>query len=382
VALILVLSLILCSVALSSAAERSIAGLNTLEEIISNIETYHLSNPGSDTLINGAINGMIESLNDPHTMYLTPEQLNNFESALDGIYIGVGMKLQAGEKYPVVSDTIEKSPARAAGIKPGDMVIKVDGFDTSKDLLEKVVQRISGPEGTTVRLTISSEGLGEYNIQLVRTKITIYMVSGEIMEDNIGYIKLSSFGSNAPDEFRKILGSLILQGADKLILDLRDNPGGMLDVALQICGNFIEPCEITVSVVDRDGNKTDYCSVGKPIAANMPIAVLVNGNSASAAEILASALQDYNLAVVIGRKTYGKGTVQNVIHLESGGVLMITTARYYTPKGRTIDGIGLYPDIQVTDPELILDEAKRYLKTQFIKPVTLNRQKLITVTSP
>jgi carboxyl-terminal processing protease len=362
VALILVLSLILCSAAPSPAAESSAAGLDKLEEILSNIETYHLNNPDSDILINGAINGMIDSLNDPHTMYLTPEQLNNFKGTLEGKYIGVGIQLQAGEKYPIVSDTIDNSPARTAGIKPGDLITKVDGFDTSKETLENVTQKIRGPEGTTVRLTISSKGLGEYDIQLVRTKITIKTVSGEIMEGNIGYIKLSIFGTDTPDEFRKTLGDLILRGADKLILDLRDNPGGLLNVVIQISGNFIEPCDVAVSVVGRDNKKIDYCSEGVPIAKNIPMVVLVNGNSASASEILAGTLQDYGLAILMGSQTYGKGTVQSVIPLETGGVLVITTARYYTPKGRVIDGIGLTPDIKVTDPGLIINEAKNYLK--------------------
>lgn len=346
----------------SLAAENAAIGAETFDEILNHIQTLHINNPDSDTLIRGAIEGLIDSLNDPYTEYMPPAELKDFNGSLDGDYVGVGMQLQPGEKYPKVIDTIENTPAREAGIKSGDLVIKVDGIDVSTEPLGKVVQKIRGPEGTKVRLTIRRDGTEDFEIELARANINTPTVNGKILDDGIGYIRINSFGAHTAGEFRKTLVGLTQQGATKLILDLRDNPGGILQAAVRISGNFIDPGQIVVSTVNRNGKRLEYRTEETPIGKGVPVAVLVNHNSASAAEILAGALQDYGAATLIGGQTYGKGTVQVVIPLESGGALKLTAAKYHTPKDRVIDGTGLSPDIQVLSPGLHTAVAQRYLK--------------------
>lgn len=361
-ALILALVFTFCFAGTSLAAENPAASADTFEEILNHIETLHISKPDSDTLVKGAIEGLIDSLNDPYTEYMPPAYLKDFNGSLDGDYVGVGMQLQPGEKYPKVVDTIENTPAREAGITSGDLVIKVDGVDVSKEPLGKVVQKIRGPEGTKVRLTIRREGAEDFEVELARANINTPTVYGKILDDGIGYIRINTFGAHTAGEFRKSLASLIEQGATKLILDLRDNPGGILQSSVRISSNFVERGQVVVSTVDRNGKRMEYRTEEAPIGKGMSVAVLVNHNSASAAEILAGALQDYGTATLIGGQTYGKGTVQVVLPLKAGGALKLTAAKYHTPKDRVIDGTGLGPDIQVLTPGLHVAMAQRYLK--------------------
>lgn len=345
----------------SLAAENTAIGTDTFEEILDYVQTLHISSPDSDTLVRGAIEGLLDSLKDPYTEYLPPAELEDFSGSLDGDYVGVGLHLQPGERYPKVLDAIERSPASEAGIKPGDLVIKVDGVDISQESLGKVVQKIRGPEGTKVHLTIRREGAADLELELARANINTPTVNGKIMDDGIGYIRINTFGVHTAGEFKKSLDSLIQQGAKKLILDLSDNPGGILQAAVRISGNFIESGQVAVSTVDRSGKRLEYRTEEAPIAKGLPVVVLVNHDSASASEILAGALQDFGVATLIGGQTYGKGTVQAVIPLEAGGALKLTIAKYHTPKDRVIDGTGLSPDIQVLTPGLSVAVAQRYL---------------------
>lgn len=361
-ALLLVLFFLFASPSL--ADDGSSVGLDTLEEIYMQVQNLHIYNPDPETLIRGAIEGLIGSLDDPYTEYLPPEEIKNFSDSLDGDYVGVGIQLQPGGEYPRVISTFENTPASEAGIKPDDLLIKVDGVSVLNEPLGTVVQKIRGPKGTKVRLTIRRQGVADFEVELVRASINTPTVSGKMLEPGIGYIRINTFGTHTPEEFGKTLAGLIRQGADGLILDLRDNPGGILQAAVQVGGNFLETGRVVVSTVDRNGRRQEYCNEEKPVARGIPVVVLVNHNSASAAEILAGALQDYGAAVLIGSQTYGKGTVQIVVPLETGGALKLTAARYWTPNGRIIDGTGLSPDIQVLTSDLHLAAAKRYLKKQ------------------
>jgi len=360
-ALVLILFFTVCSAVPGLAAVEQSTDIHVLEEILRNVDLLYISEPDNDNLVRGAIEGLLDTLKDPYTVYLSPEELKHFRSLVDGDYVGVGVQLQPGENYPKVVNTIEGAPASAAGIKPGDLVVKVDGIDILKEPLGKVVQKIRGPEGTKVRLTIRREGLSDVDVEMVRANIATPTVNGRIIDGDIGFIRINTFGEPTGDEFKRTLEGLINQGVKKLILDLRDNPGGMIYSAVDISGNFIEPGQVVVSTVDRKGKREEYRAEGNPVGKGMPIVVLVDQNSASASEILAGALQDYGLATLIGGQTYGKGTVQAVIPLEAGGALKITTARYHTPKDRVIDGTGLSPDIQILTPYLSPAVAQRYL---------------------
>ncbi len=346
------------------AAESRDAGVDTLEEILNCIVDLHISKPDSDALIEGAIGGLLDSLKDPYTEYLSPVQTKDFSDFFEGDYAGVGIHMEPGNDYPRVIGIIDHTPADKAGIKPGDLIVKVDGVDVAREPLGEIVYKIRGPEGTHVRLTVRRAGAGDMDFKIMRAKIDIPTVSGTILDGDTGYIRISTFGKETGNEFDKVLEDLIRQGAAKLVLDLRDNPGGIVYSAFKICGNFIEPGQMVVSTLNRSGDREEYGAEGNPIGRGMRVAVLVNQNSASAAEILAGALQDYGAAVLVGNRTYGKGTMQAVVQLNAGGVLKITTDRCRTPKGRVIDGAGIHPDIQVLTPELAQVAALRYLNQQ------------------
>lgn len=354
------------------AEEKSSLGPEALIEVLEYTRTLHISKPDYDTLLRGAIEGLIDSLGDPCTEYLSPSELDDFNGSLDGNYVGVGMLLQAGEKYPEVIETIAGAPAPDAGVKPGDRVIRVDGIDVADEPLAMIVQRIRGLEGTRVSLTLRREGRTDFDLELERAGIDIPTVDGEFLTGNIGYIRISSFGNQTAGEFKKTLAGLVDRGARKIILDLRDNPGGLLQTAVQICGSFIDSGRVVVSIVDHDGERQEYRTEDVPTCKGIPVAVLVNHNSASAAEILAGALQDYGAALLIGEPTYGKGTVQVMVPLESGGALKVTTARYHTPQDRVIDGTGLEPDLRVLTPELQVTAAQRYLGQPEKNKITWN----------
>lgn len=337
---------------------------DTFEEILQDIQSYHVDDPNSDVLIQGSIDGMIDSLNDPYTEYLSPEQLNEFYVALDNKYFGVGIQLQESEHFPVVYAVFKNSPAERAGILPNDQVMQIDGIDVADEPLDKIVESIRGREGTKVKLTFRRSGADDFELELVRTNISVPTVFSEVLDDGTGYIFISQFGFATADEFADALTVLKQQGATNLIMDLRGNPGGILDEAVRITGAFVGPNLLAGSIMDKNGEREEYRTTEQAAVAGMPTAVLIDGNSASASEFLAGSLQDYQAAVLVGATTYGKGSVQTVLPLSSGGALKLTVARYYTPNNRVINGVGLTPDYQVLTPVLQLTAAQRLLNPQ------------------
>lgn len=360
--LAIVLFVMCCFTGPVLAGENTAIGTETFEEILDNIQSQHVNNPNSDTLIQGAIDGLINTLNDPYTEYLPPERLKEFKGSLDSEYVGVGIQLQPGEHYPEVIGVIENTPAEKAGIKINDQIIKVDGTDVIDEPLGMVVQKIRGPEGTKVRLTIRRSGAADFELELVRKNIDAPTVIWKVLDNGTGYIGLNKFGINSADEFNKALVKLKQQGVTALILDVRGNPGGLLEEAVRIVSNFVESGQLVTSTVDKNGERQEYHTEGTANGLGIRTVVLVDHNSASASEILAGALQDYHAATLIGGTTYGKGTVQTIIPLKSGGALKLTIARYLTPKDRVVNGIGLNPDYQVLTPGLQLIAAQRFLK--------------------
>jgi carboxyl-terminal processing protease len=358
------------------ASEEQVPGMNSLAEVLRDVQLLHISEPDSQTLVRGAIDGLIETLDDPYTVYMSPEELKDFRNSIDGNYVGIGVQMQPGEIYPKVLNTIENTPASKSGIMPGDMIIKIDGTDISKEPLGKVVERVRGQEGTKLTLTIRREGSADFDIELTRASISTPTVTGKILDRDIGYIRIYTFGDFTEDEFKRILDDLIEQGATKLILDLRGNPGGIIHSAVNISSNFIEQGKVVVSTFDRAGDREEYLAGWNTnVIGDMPIVVLIDNYTASASEIVAGALQDYGLATLIGGQTYGKGTVQAVVPLETGGALKVTVARYHTPMDRVIDGTGLSPDIQVLTPNLSLAVAQGYLNRASKSTMVFDRDK-------
>jgi carboxyl-terminal processing protease len=310
---------------------------------------------------------MLESLNDPYTRFLDPKAFQDENDAIDAKIVGIGINLQQSkdQKQLIVTRTIESGPAETAGVRAGDEMVAIDGFSSIGMTPEQAAEHIRGKAGTQVQITVKRSE-GQKTVTITRQEISIHAVSSKVMDNGIGYIQLSTFISNdASKEFRNALAKL--QNTDGIVLDLRDNPGGLLSNALEIADMLLENGAI-VSTISRHGRHTDLAS-GEPLT-HQPIVVLVDDESASASEILASALQDNGRGVLVGTKTYGKGLVQEINRLPGGAAVHITVSRYLTPGGSDINKIGVAPDISVTNKDDQLKVAVTYLKEKIasLKP--------------
>lgn len=339
-------------------------GAGATHEIMEYIYNHHINRPDVDVLTEGAIRGMIETLHDPYTEYLSPGDLSKFVSSLDGEFSGIGVELEAQEPYPAVTRVITGSPAAAAGLRVGDQIVKVDGEDVAGRPLSEVVFKIRGPRGSLVRLTIRRAGAGQFDVEVKRAAIAGPTCQWRVVGGNVGYIYVHTFGTRTAREFQEALEELRKAGVKGLILDLRNDPGGYLQAAVDIAGCFLPSGKLVVTTEDRDGDRQEYKTAGTSAGYNLPLVILVNGYSASAAEVLAGALADYQVATLVGTRSYGKGVVQAVIPLQAGGALKMTIARYLTPRGISIDKNGLKPDRVVSTPELQVVVARQLIDAQ------------------
>lgn len=300
-----------------------------------------------ETLMNGAIKGMINSLNDPYSIYMDAKMYKEFRMETEGTFSGVGIVISVKDKQLIVVAPIEGTPGEKAGIRSGDQIMKIDGKDTKELALDEAVGKIRGKEGTDVVLTLRrGETVKDY--ALTRANIQIKTVSGKMLPDKIAYIRLSMFNEQTAGDFAKQYEALEAQGMKALILDLRDNPGGLLDSSVRVSGKLV-PKGPVVSVVTRDGQTETHRSSLE--AVKYPLAVLVNGGSASASEIVAGAVQDTAAGTLIGTKTFGKGSVQSILKLGNDTAIKLTIAKYATPNNRFINGIGIVPDMVVEFPD-------------------------------
>jgi C-terminal peptidase (prc) len=318
-------------------------------------------------LIYGALNGMTKSL-DPFSSFFTPKQYEGFRQETEGEFGGVGIEIGMEKGRPVVISPIEGTPAFRAGIKPGDVILEINGEDTSNMSLIDVVQRIRGKVGTKVQLTIYRKGMEKpMKIELERALIKIESVRWTTLGD-VGYIKLSQFNENVSVQVERALKELTSQRIKGIILDLRNDPGGLLSEAVNVADLFLPEGKLVVYTRGRNGETQKYFTRRKPaVSDDLPVIVLINKGSASASEIVAGALQDYKRAVILGEKSFGKASVQNIIPLEDGSALKLTVAYYYTPLGRLIHNRGIVPDVQVAmdeKQEEALQEAIRQKKLE------------------
>lgn len=329
-----------------------LGGTNTLQAVrfvnaLRFIQTQYVNEVDNEKLISGAIKGMVNSLDDPHSIYLDEQMYKLLLEHTDGSFGGVGVVMGMREdKIPMVIAPIEGTPSELAGIKSGDQIIAVDGQDTRVIPFEEVAAKIRGEIGTEVILTIRRNGT-DIDYILTRSNIETISVAGEMKGDDIGYIRIASFNEHTATEFNKIYQDLEGKGMKKVILDLRDNPGGILTVCTKVAEKFV-PEGVIVSTRNREGKQEFFRS--SLAEAKYPLAVLVNGGSASASEIVAGAIQDTGVGTLIGTKTYGKGSVQAVIPMANKDGMKLTIAKYYTPNDRCIDGIGIEPDL-IIEPE-------------------------------
>ncbi len=302
-----------------------------------------------EKLIRGSIEGMLRSLEDPHTMYLTPESLRELLIYTTGSFSGIGVEITGGEDEVLVLRVINDSPAQRVGMLPGDRIVKVDGQSVEGLAVDEVARLLRGPGGTAVEAGIQRVGEAELlSLTIIRGEIERDTVFAEIMDGSIGYIQITSFDQQTGTDFARALERLERDGLAGLILDLRDNPGGIVEEAIEV-GKVIVPAGEITRVVDRDGNTQErYMSQAEP--RDYPIAVLINEHSASAAEIIAGALQDSGNASLIGAPSFGKATVQHLQYLSDGGGLRYTIAKYLTPAGHDLHQNGLQPDVIVEMP--------------------------------
>lgn len=315
-----------------------------LGKLIEFVEKYYVEPVDRQKLIEGAYKGIFNAL-DPHSTYYTPEEYQDFDISTSGVFGGTGIHitLRNGEIYVIAP--IEDTPAYRAGIKAGDVIVSVDGIDVEGYSLEKVADMIRGEVGTRVQLGIKREGEKDIlYFDLVREEIRVSPVSSKVLDEGIGYIRISSFNGNTEENIRKVLEKFDSQGIADIIVDLRNNPGGLLDEVVEVCKHFIPKGPI-VHIEERDGSRTTYSSELEE--QKYRLAVLVDGGSASASEIFAGAVQDRGVGFIVGTRTFGKGTVQSLIPLTNGGAVKLTIARYLTPNGRAIDGEGIRPDVEV-----------------------------------
>jgi len=315
------------------------------------------------TLTEGAIKGMVEALDDPYTSYLDAETYQLSLRSLEGKFEGIGAFVAEKDKQITIVAPIAGSPAEKAGIRAGDIILEVNGRSTSEMSLTEAVLNIQGPKGTPVTLSVLHQGETEPEvIEIIRAEIEVPSVSFEMKED-VAYIKITYFSERTGQELSSVLKTVTKQGAAGIILDLRSNPGGLLDTVIDVAGFFLKE-GVVVDVVDNEGKHTTSSVRPSRVSTDLPLVVLVDGYSASGSEVLVGALQDYARATVAGAKTYGKGSVDVLRQLQDGSGLYITTARWLTPKGRLIEGKGLDPDYELKEDEDAIQWAIDFLKSQ------------------
>lgn len=330
------------------------------------IETKYVNDTDDVKLIDGAIDGMVKSLNDPHSNYLSPKMYKTLMEQTEGSFAGIGvvMGMDNEQKIHIVG-IMENSPGQKAGLQEGDEILAVDGVPVTQMAFDEVAAHVRGQAGTDVVLTIMRDNTNQ-DITITRDNIKLKTVGHKMLDNNIGYIQIVSFSEDTANEFNEAYNDLKNQGMKALVLDLRNNPGGLLTTCVEIAKKLVPKGEI-VSIVDKQGNKETYSSSLE--APEYPLAVLINKNSASASEILSGAIQDTKAGTIIGNTSYGKGSVQTILPMFEDDAVKLTIAKYYTPSGRSIDGTGITPDIEINLDENAtsdtqLDKALEVLKAQ------------------
>ena len=337
----------------------SLSGLEyTLSRFRSELEKKYIGEINDEDLIEGAIKGYVAALGDPYTVYYTKEEIEDIMQETNGNYVGIGiyMTLDAEKNAILILSPIEGSPAEEAGILPGDIITKVDGVSYTGEQLDEASNKIKGEEGTKVTLEIL-RGTETMTFELTRKKVLISHIESKVLENNIGYIAISDFDGGCADEFEQEFKELQKQGITKLIIDIRNNGGGIVDEAIDIAEMITEKGSTLLITTDKEEEEEVTIAKENPII-DMPIVVLMNEYSASASEILAGALKDNNKATLVGTTTYGKGVIQELHQLSDGSGLKITTNEYFTPNHNKINEVGIEPDVEAE----LSDELKSKLE--------------------
>lgn len=334
-----------------------VASTAKLKEIKALIDRYYLEDVDEDQLEAYTYKGLLAGLGDPYSTYYTKEEYEDLTESMEGVFSGIGAVLQqdADDGTIKVVRVIKDSPAEEAGVKANDILYKIEGKEISSDEdLSEVVSRVKGKEGTNVNLTFLRNE-EEIDFTITRKQIENPTVEYEMLDQSIGYIQITEFEEVTVDQFENAMEELEKDGMEKLVLDLRDNPGGLLSSVVSIADQFIGEGMI-VYTEDKNGNREEYTADSKE-SFDQPLAVLINGNSASASEILAGAIQDYKIGTLVGTTSFGKGIVQSTIKFPDGSALKLTISSYYTPEGRNIHEKGIDPDVEVELDESLEDQS-------------------------
>ena len=322
----------------------------------------------NDNMVYGAVKGMVNALNDPYTVFMTPEESVQFNDSLEGTLEGIGAELTVKDKKLTIVSPLKKSPAEKAGLLSGDVIYKIDGASAADMSLVDAITKIRGKKGTTVTLTIIRDKLEKpFDVTIARDNIDIESVTEEKLKDGIVYLSVNQFNDKTNDEFSKYISDLILNEPKGLIIDLRYNGGGYLDIAVQLL-SYLLPKDTPAVIIKERGKADDTLKTNSnPKLLNVPLVVIVNDGSASASEIMAGAIQDEKRGVLLGTKTFGKGSVQEVEKFSDGSSLRVTIAKWFTPLGRTINHEGLTPDIIVDIKDEDIKNAYDRQKEEAIK---------------
>ena len=332
------------------------AKINSIKKVI---EEDYLGEIKEEDLLEGAVKGYVDGLGDEYTNYFTKEEMDEFKEETEGNYTGIGIYMSVLKKDNsiIIIATIKGSPAEAAGIKSGDIIRKVDGKEYTGNDFDKIASYIKGKEGTSVNIEIDREGK-TLTFDVQREKIEMYPIESEILDNNIGYISLPSFTENSSKEFKKKCEDLKNKNIKSLIIDIRNNGGGIVNEALEMLDYILDKDKMMMITVNKQ-NDEEIQKTKKDSSIDVPIVVLVNENTASASEIFAAALKENNRATIIGGKTYGKGVIQELLRLSDGSGLKITTEEYFTPNKNKINKEGIKPDIEVELPENLTSTEKK-----------------------
>ena len=346
----------------------SLPGTFKFMRALSIVRSSFIESVDYNKLYEGAIKGMVNALGDPYSVYLDEESFKSLVMSTEGHFGGIGVVIGMKDNNFVVIAPLKGTPGDRAGIKSGDKITAIDSKKTAGQTLEDVVAQIRGKEGTTVEIELKTVAGEVKTVRVIRSDIKLETVAGEMKNNKIGYIRIGMFNENTGSDFIKKFHELEGQGMEGLVLDLRDNPGGLLSESVKVA-ELMVPKGPIVSVTERSGKSvTEYSSLEK---AKYPVAVIVNQGSASAAEIVAGALQDTKAGKLFGTKTFGKGSVQAVSNLDESTGMKLTIARYYTPSGRSINGTGIEPDVVIEAAgetgENQLTEAISYLEKELVK---------------
>jgi carboxyl-terminal processing protease len=345
------IALVAFAVTVTAAPDRGDVTVKLFNEVFDEVRNNYVEPVTDKQLVEGAIKGMLGSL-DPHSSYMDAKEYNEMRVQTRGEFGGLGMQVTMENGLVKIISPIDDTPAARAGLKPGDLILAIDESPVADMTLSEAVERLRGAVGTQVKLTLRREGVDPFEVKLTRADIKVEPVKFHLEGNDIGYIRVTNFTERTNNALENAVKSLKEQAGDKLagiVLDLRNNPGGLLDQAVSVSNDFLDEGEI-VSIRGRrtQDSRRFEAQPNRDLVRGLPIVVLINGGSASASEIVAGALQDHHRAVLMGTRSFGKGSVQTVLPVkESGGAIRLTTARYFTPSGRSIQATGIEPDVAV-----------------------------------